>query len=387
MKSNTTIDNFIGFVRGIYPDQPFIALHQPCLTGREKHYLLDVVDSGYVSSVGAQVTQFEQAIADFVGSRYAVATVNGTAALHIALMVAGVGEGEEVITQALSFVATSNAIKYCGADPVFIDVDLDTLGMSADKLREFLSEFIISKNGHPINKLTGKRVAACLPMHTFGHSCQIDEIKKLCRHYHIPLIEDAAEALGSFSSQRHCGSFGNLGIFSFNGNKIMTTGGGGMVVTNDENLAKRLKHLTTTAKLDHALEFVHDEIGYNYRMPNLNAALGLAQLENLNAFIKSKRELADRYHAWCRQNSVDFITEPRGGRSNYWLNAILLNNKEQRDQFLQMTNEQGVMTRPVWTLLHHLPMYQHCVRMDLDNSEWLADRLVNIPSSVPQSLL
>jgi aminotransferase in exopolysaccharide biosynthesis len=382
-KTNTIIKGFVSFVRDIYPEKTFIALHEPYLNGLEKHYLLEVIESGFVSSVGAQVTQFEQAIAEFAGSRFAVATVNGTAALHAALLVAGVTDGDEVITQALSFVATSNAIKYCRAEPVFIDVDLDTLGMSADKLAEFLSRHVVIRNGQSINKLTGKRIAACLPMHTFGHPCRIETIKELCQQYDIPVIEDAAEALGSVTRQRHCGTLGVMGVFSFNGNKIMTTGGGGMVVTDDESLAKKLKHLTTTAKLNHPWDFVHDEIAYNYRMPNLNAALGLAQLENIGAFLASKRELAHRYHDWCRQNCINFISEPEGGQSNYWLNAILLDNQAQRDQFLQMTNDAGVMTRPVWTLLHHLPMYKQCLKMNLDNSEWLAERLVNIPSSVP----
>ncbi len=380
---NAKAHQFIDFVRDIYPDKSFIALHEPSLGEKEKQCLIDVVDSGYVSSVGAKVTQFEQAVAGFTGSRFAIATVSGTAALHAALLVAGVGAGDEVITQAMSFVATSNAVDYCGAEPVFIDVDLDTLGMSADKLREFLNKYGSVQNGQTINKLTGRRIAACLPMHTFGLPSHIAQIAELCRQYHIPLIEDAAEALGSLSQQRHCGVFGEIGVFSFNGNKIITAGGGGMIVTDNEKLAKRLKHLTTTAKLSHSWEFVHDEVAYNYRMPNLNAALGLAQMERLDGFINSKRKLAERYQDWCTQQRIDFVSEPDEARSNYWLNAILLENREQRDQFLQITNQQQVMTRPVWRLLHRLPMYKHCLTMDLANSEWLADRLVNIPSSVP----
>ena len=376
--------SFIRLVREIYQTEDFIPLHAPCLRGNEKQYLLDVIDSNFVSSVGPFVTQFEDQIADYCGAKHAIATVNGTAALHIALLLAGVKPGEEVITQAVSFVATSNAIHYCGAEPIFVDVDLHTLGLSPTALLAFLQEFAELKDGGVWNKVSGKRIAACLPMHTFGHPCDIENILAVCKQYPIPVVEDAAEALGSRFKDRHCGTFGRLGVLSFNGNKIMTTGGGGMLLTDDADLAAQAKHLTTTAKVDHPWRFMHDQVAYNYRLPNLNAALGLAQLEQLPWFIQQKRELALRYRDWAEQQGVTIVIEPAGTQANYWLNALLLANTEERERFLEQTKAAGIMLRPLWELTSALPMYKHCQTGDLRNSQYLAERLVNIPSSVVQ---
>lgn len=375
-------DSFIRLVRDIYQTDQFIPLHEPRFLGNEKQYLLDVIDSTFVSSVGPYVSEFEQKIAEYCGSRHAIATVNGTAALHTALLLAGVKPGDEVITQAVTFVATCNAIHYCGAEPVFVDVDKVTLGLSPRALVDFLQEFAELREDGIYNLRSGRRIAACLPMHSFGHPCEMIELQKVCEQYQLPIVEDAAEALGSRLAGQHCGSFGQLGVLSFNGNKIITTGGGGMILTNDDELALRAKHLSTTAKLPHAWRFEHDQVGYNYRMPNLNAALGLAQLEQMPLFLQRKRELAERYQAWAESNAVEMVTEPDGAHANYWLNALLLDDGQQRDDFLKTTNTQGVMTRPLWELMPNLPMYQYCQREHLSNSHWLAERLVNIPSSV-----
>jgi len=375
-------DDFIRYVKKLYPDEQPIPLHAPRFQGREKEYLLDVIDSTFVSSVGQYVDRFEADCANYTGATYAVATVNGTSALHVALLLAGVKRDEEVITQALTFVATCNAIHYCAAEPVFVDVDRTTFGLSAQALADYLDRFAEERNGEPWNKQTGKRIAACLPMHTFGHPADMPSIIKVCEKYHIPVVEDAAEALGSTLHGRHCGTFGQLGVLSFNGNKIMTTGGGGMILTNDEKLAKQAKHLTTTAKQPHAWQFIHDQVGFNYRMPNLNAALGVAQLECLPSFLDKKRELAARYIDWCGRNRLQCVVEPEAARSNYWLNAVVLEDEAERDAFLKATNEQDVMTRPIWEPMHRLPMYRHCQRDSLANTEWAAARVVNIPSSV-----
>lgn len=389
-------DRFIHLVRDIYQTEAFIPLHEPRFVGNEKQYLADVIDSTFVSSVGPTVTDFETKIADYCGVKHAVATVNGTAALHIALLLAGVKAGEEVLTQALTFVATCNAIHYCGAEPVFIDVDKQTLGLSAQAVSAFLQRFGERREDGVYNIQSGKRIAACLPMHVFGHPCDMQGLLAVCREYGIALVEDAAEALGSrlvtpnsaaandivVTSSKHCGSLGKLGVLSFNGNKIITTGGGGMILTDDDDLARQAKHLTTTAKLPHAWEFVHDQVGYNYRMPNLNAALGLAQLEQLPSFVDAKRELAGRYLNWAAANGVEMIAEPTDAQSNYWLNALLLEDISQRDAFLMVSNDNGVMTRPLWALMVDLPMYRHCRHDGLPHSRWLAERVVNIPSSV-----
>lgn len=371
-----------GFIKNIYGNETPI-LHRPVFGGNEKQYLIDCIDSNFVSSVGAKVTEFEQAVQLYCGCRFAVATVNGTAALHVALILAEVTAGSEVITQAITFVATCNAIAYCSASPIFVDVDRHTLGMSPDSLRAFLTRFAFMRNGKPYNRHSGKRIAACLPMHTFGHPCRIDEIVAICHEYAIPVIEDSAESLGSSYKGRHTGTFGLLGTFSFNGNKIITTGGGGLIITDDPDLAARAKHLTTTAKIPHAYEFVHDAVGYNYRLPNLNAALGCAQMEQLPVFISTKRQLASCYAEFFAAFDISFVLEPPRATSNYWLNAIILDNQEQRDSFLHHTNANGIMTRPIWRMMSELEMFKNCQADGLANSRWLQERVVNIPSSVP----
>lgn len=372
----------IRFIRDQYPGQEVIPLHAPVFVGQEKTYLAECIDSTYVSSVGAYVDAFEESVAQFVGSSFAVAVVNGTQAIQVALQLAGVEAGCEVITQALTFVATANAIRYAGAEPIFIDVDRDTLGMSPQALRGFLEKHGRIENNRLINRHSGRPIAACLPMHTLGHPCRIDELAEICQEWQLPLVEDAAESLGSTYRGRHTGTFGRLGIFSFNGNKIVTTGGGGMIVTDDEALARRAKHLTTTAKLPHRWEFVHDEVGYNFRLPNLNAALGVAQMESLPQFLGNKRKLAERYSQFFEQTSGDFVHEPSNGVSNFWLNALLLDSEEQRNQFLEATNEAGIMTRCLWRPMHLLEIYRHCQCDDLTVTEELYRRLVNLPSSV-----
>jgi len=376
--------DIIGFVRKVF-DQPegFIPLHVPHFGGNEKKYLTDTIDSTFVSSVGAYVTQFEKMMADITGARYVIATVNGTAALHLAMVLAGVKYNDEVITQPLTFVATANAISHAGGIPIFIDVDQDTMGLSPLALKSFLDEFAtVNQEGQCINKKTGRRIAACVPMHTFGFPARIEEIISVCEAYNIPVVEDAAESLGSFYKGRHTGTFGQLGTFSFNGNKTVTCGGGGAIVTNDEAIAKRAKHISTTAKVPHAWEFVHDEIGYNYRMPNLNAALACAQLEQLEKFIENKRELAKYYADFFKGSSIRFVEERADTRANYWLNTVIFPDNEQQRSFLKETNENKVMTRPIWHLMNKLPMYQQCQAGSLENAEWLEARVVNIPSSV-----
>lgn len=369
-------------IRNLF-NQPkdFIPLHVPIFFGNEKKYLEECIDSTFVSSVGNYVNLFEEEMAHFTGAKKAVACVNGTNALHMALLLAGVKQNDEVITQPLTFVATANAICYCGAVPVFVDIDKTTLGLSPDALKQFLIENADEKNNIYYNKVTGRRISAVLPMHTFGHPCRIDEIRLICEQYHIPVVEDAAESVGTYYKGKHTGTFGKIGVLSFNGNKIITTGGGGMLLFNDEALAQSAKHLTTQAKIPHPWEFMHDAIGYNYRMPNINAALGVAQLEQLDRYIVAKRKLAESYKEFFAELGIQFVEEPINARSNYWLNAIVLNNREERDEFLKYTNQNGVMTRPAWQLMNHLPMFKNYQFGNLVNSEWIADRLVNIPSS------
>lgn len=374
--------DIINFVRKIFNTKEFIPLHEPKFTGNEKKYLNECIDSTFVSSVGMFVDKFEKDFASYVGSRYAVATVNGTSALHISLMLADVQRDDEVITQALTFVATCNAVEYIGAKPVFVDVGLDTLGLSPNSLSEFLQKSCEIIDNRCVNKTTNKTIKACVPMHTFGHPCKIDEIKTICDEWHINLVEDAAESLGSYYKDKHTGTFGKIGAFSFNGNKIITSGGGGVIVTDDEQLAKKAKHLTTTAKVPHKFEYVHDEIAYNYRMPNLNAALLCAQLENLNTFLKNKKELAKEYEKFFTSTNVNFIKEPINSKSNYWLNVIMFQNKHMRDEFLKFSNNNGVMSRPIWTLMSELEMFKNCQKDSLENSKYFQDRVVNIPSSV-----
>ena len=365
----------------------FIPLHRPVFEGNERQYLVDCIDSNFVSSVGTKVTEFEEKVAEFTGSKYAIATVNGTAALHAAILLAGVKPGDEVISQALTFIATCNAISYSGADPVFVDVDVDTMGMSPEALKRFLEGHAEKKDGKCYNKSSGRRIAACIPMHTFGLPCRIAEIAVICVDWNITLIEDAAESLGSYVGDKHTGTFSLMATLSFNGNKVITTGGGGMIITDDPILARRAKHITTTAKIPHPYEFVHDEIGYNYRMPNLNAALGCAQMERLNEFLTIKTELADQWGAFFDQNDVRFVRAIDGNKTNHWLNALVLDSKEERDKFIKITNDNGVMTRPIWTLMSKLSMFKDCQSDGLENSLWLEDRVVNIPSSVPDGAL
>lgn len=373
----------IRFIRAQFRTAGFIPLHEPRFRGREKEYLLDCIDSTFVSSVGPYVDRFERMLAEYVGARHAVVTVNGTAALHAALLLAGVRPGDEVITQPLTFIATANAIAYCGATPCFVDVDRDTLGLSPDALRDFLATQTRpgGEDGRRLNRTTGRPITACVPMHTFGHPCRIDALAATCREYGLPLVEDAAEALGSRYAGRHAGTFGRMGVFSFNGNKTITSGGGGAIATDDEALARRAKHLTTTAKVPHRWEFVHDEIGFNYRMPNLNAALACAQLEQLDGFLRDKRELAEAYRNFFPTIGLKFVGEPRAARSNYWLNTLILSDRAERDAFLQATHEAGVMTRPIWRLMNELDMYRNAPCGPLEQATWLAERAVNIPSS------
>lgn len=371
----------IEFVQGLYKTKGFIPLHEPRFLGNEKKYLSECIDSTFVSSVGKFVDQFESMICDFTGAQYAIATVNGTAALHVALRLVGVEDGDEVITQPLSFIATCNAISYCNANPIFVDVDLDTMGMSPQSLRAFLSANTRQAFGACVNVTTGNKIAAVVPMHTFGLPCRIEEIEEICKEFNIPLVEDAAESLGSYSNGKHTGTFGQVSTLSFNGNKTITTGGGGMIITNDAALAKRAKHITTTAKLPHPYEFIHDEVGYNYRLPNINAALGCAQMESLPSILKSKRELAFEYANFFLGSGIDFAKEIVGSHSNYWLNAIKLENRAQRDSFLKDLNDAGVMSRPIWRLMNNLKMFSSCQKTDLSNAEWLEDRVINIPSS------
>lgn len=375
-------ERVVDFIRLLYGDG-MVPLHRPVFEGNERAYLLDCVDSNFVSSVGPRVQEFEQKIVKFTGAGHAIATVNGTAALQVALELAGVVRGDEVLTQALTFVATCNALAHAGARPVFIDVDIDTMGMSDRALLHFLDSHVESRGGHPYNRTTGRRIAACSPMHTFGHPCRIEQIVAICDQYRIPVVEDAAESLGSFVGERHTGTFGLLGTLSFNGNKIITTGGGGMIVTDDEGIARRAKHLTTTAKIPHPYEFVHDEVGYNYRLPNINAALGCAQMEKLPQMLAIKADIGRRYGSFFEHAGIRYLQARAGTTPNYWLNAIVLDSEAERDAFLQYSNSRGVMTRPIWRLMSRLVMFRDCQNDGLENSRWLEARVVNLPSSVP----
>ena len=381
-KISTQYTPVVDFIRSIYKTDSFIPLHEPRFLGNEKKYLNECIDSTFVSSVGKFVDEFESKIASYIGAKYVVATSNGTSALHISLLISGVESGDEVITQPLTFVATCNAISYCNAAPVFIDVDKDTMGMSPIALESFLKANTTVKNQQCVNKSTGSIIKACIPMHTFGHPCRIKEIQRICKEWHITLVEDSAESLGSYYKNKHTGTYGELGIISFNGNKVITSGGGGCIITDNEVFAKKAKHMTTTAKEPHKWKYTHDMIGYNYRMPNINAALIVAQLEQLDGFLKSKRLLANDYKEFFQDSDIEFATELENSKPNYWLNAIILRDKEQRNLFLDTTNSKGVMTRPIWTLMNKLPMFKDSQCGDLTNSEWLEQRVVNIPSSV-----
>ena len=377
------IAKFSQFVRDIYQTNNFIPLHEPRFLGNEKKYVLDTIESTFVSSVGAFVTKFEEKIQDFTECKRAVATVNGTAALHVALLMAGVKRDDIVITQALTFIATCNALSYIGAEPLFIDVSLKTMGLCPKALDQYLEgNAFIDDQGECRHKGSNKRISAVMPMHTFGHPVELDELLEVSKKWHFILVEDAAESLGSYYKGQHTGTFGPTSALSFNGNKIITTGGGGMVLCQDEALGIKTKHITTTAKIPHPYEFYHDENGFNYRMPNLNAALGCAQMENLERFLAKKRNLAQQYQEFFANTDTTFVVEPEHCRSNYWLNAIICVDKAHRDLVLSETNASKVMTRPIWTLMTKLPMYENALQGDLRHSIWLEERVVNIPSSV-----
>lgn len=375
-------ENIRDFIRSLYPNEDPIPLHAPRFQGNEKKYLNDCIDSTYVSYVGKYVTDFENHIKTLTRSKHAIAMVNGTAALHLTLLALGIGQSDEVITQALTFAATANAIRHANAMPVFIDVDKETMGMSPISLRLFFEQYTLQKDNKCFNKNTGKRIAACIPMHTFGHPVKIDEIIAICRMFNVTVIEDAAEALGSTYNNIHLGTFGTAGIISFNGNKPVTTGGGGMVITNDDSLAASIRHLATTAKTNHPWEFFHDEVGYNYRMPNINAAIGCAQMEYYSNTLRNKRETASMYIKEMTAMGVQIFCEPPHAFSNYWLNAILLKNRSERDLFLEYMNTHKIQTRPIWTLMNKLPAFESCFSMPLDNAQWFEDCVVNLPSSV-----
>lgn len=371
------------FIHKLYGTPDFVPLHVPTFAGNEKAYLMECIDSTFVSSVGKFVDRFEEEVARYTGAAAAVVCVSGTNALHMAMMLVGVERGDEVLTQALTFVATCNAISYIGAHPVFIDVDRDTMGLSPAAVQQWLETHAELRPDGCYNKETGRRIKCCVPMHTFGHPMRVDELAAVCKQWQLELVEDAAESLGSFYKGKHTGTYGKVGAISFNGNKTITTGGGGMLLFQDAELGRRAKHLTTQAKLPHRWEFVHDHVGYNYRMPNINAALGCAQMETLEPFVLNKRETAARYaEFFATVPEMTFVTEPEHARANYWLNAVLLPDKEAQLRFLEYTNDHGIMTRPVWELMNRLPMFAHCQTDSLQNTIWLADRLVNIPSSV-----
>lgn len=374
------------FIKSLYPEMNPVLLHCPQFLGNEKMYLNECIDTKFVSYVSHFVTDFEEHIKKLTGAKYAVAMVNGTEALHMALVSAGIKAGEEIVSQPLTFAATSAVIVHIGAIPVYVDVDRDTMGMSPASLKSFLENNTIQKDGKCVNKNSGRVISACLPMHTFGHPCRIDEIKTICNEHNILLIEDAAESIGSFYKNKHTGTFGKVGILSFNGNKTLTTGGGGMLITDDEEIATRTKYLSTTAKEPAKWGYFHKEAGWNLRLPGINAAIGAAQMEYFDKIISNKRETASIYKKFFSELNIPFVTEPENSKANYWLNAILLKDREEREEFLEYTNSNGVQTRPIWTLMYKMPPYANCEKTEMSNSEWLESHLVNIPSSVRISL-
>jgi aminotransferase in exopolysaccharide biosynthesis len=373
--------SLVEFVRDTYQTDAFIPLHAPTFNGNEKAYVGETIDSTFVSSVGKFVDEFEQKIEIYTGSAKAVATVNGTAALHAALYMAGVERGDLVITQALTFVATCNALYHMGAEPIFVDISPTSLGLCPKAVEEYLSEHAELTEAGCVHKQTRQRIQAVVPMHTFGHPVELDELVAVCLKWQLVLVEDAAESLGSFYKGQHTGTLGEYAAISFNGNKVITTGGGGMVLCRTAEQGSRTKHVTTTAKVPHPFEFYHDEPGFNYRMPNLNAALGCAQMEVLEEYLVKKRILAEQYTSLFSGSEFTFVQEPNYARSNYWLNAVICPNRTARDELLEQTNAVGVMTRPIWQLMHRLPMFQHAFRGDLTHSEFIEARLVNIPST------
>lgn len=372
----------INFIKQLYGTNDFIPLHAPTFAGNEKKYVSETIDSTFVSSVGEFVTRFEKDIEDYTGTTKAVATVNGTAALHTALYMAGVKSGDLVITQALTFVATCNALYHIGAEPVFVDVSMTSLGLCPNALALYLEEnAFINSDGLSQHKVTQQVFRAVVPMHTFGHPVEIDELVTVCARWNIILVEDAAESLGSFYKGQHTGTFGSFSAVSFNGNKIITTGGGGMVLCKTLDDGMHTKHITTTAKVPHPYEFFHDEAGFNYRMPNLNAALGCAQMEMLPNFLKQKRLLAEHYQSFFSNSDLQFVKEPQYAKSNYWLNAVICPSRIVRDELLKQTNDSGVMTRPIWQLMYRLPMFSNAMKGDLTNSKLIESCLINVPSS------
>lgn len=379
-------EKILKIIKDLYPEMNPVLLHCPEFLGNEKKYLNECIDTKFVSYVSHFVTDFEEQIKKLTGAKYAIAMVNGTEALHMALVASGIKSGEEVISQPLTFAATSAVIVHIGAIPVYVDVDLDTIGMSPASLKSFLEKNTVQKNGKCVNKNTDRVISACLPMHTFGHPCRIDEIKTLCDEHNILLVEDAAESIGSFFKGKHTGTFGKVGILSFNGNKTITTGGGGMLITNDENLASRAKYLSTTAKEPAKWGYFHKEAGWNLRLPGVNAAIGAAQMEYFDKIISNKRETASIYQKFFKELDIPFVIEPENSKSNYWLNAILLKDRNEREEFLEYTNSNGVQTRPIWTLMYKMPPYANCEKTEMPNAEWLENHLVNIPSSVRTSL-
>ena len=378
-------EDILGVLRGVLPaGEEMVPLHEPVFQGNEWAYVKECIDSGWVSSAGKYVDRFEEMLAEYTGVRRAVAVVNGTAALHIALKLAGVERGDEVLVPALTFVATANAVSYCGAVPHFIDSEERTLGVDPGKLDKYLGEIGQTARAGFINRQTGRYIRAIVPMHTFGHPVDLDALVEVCERRGITMVEDAAESLGSYYKGRHTGTSGKLSTLSFNGNKVITTGGGGAILTNDNMLADHAKHLTTTGKKPHRWEYYHDEVAFNYRLPNINAALGCAQLEQIDRFLEQKRALALCYaEAFSRIKGVCFVEEPRYSQSNYWLNALLLDEDvaDERDHLLAATNHAGLMTRPVWILMPHLPMYASCPSMDVSIAESIERRVINIPSS------
>lgn len=376
-----TFQPTVDFIKSQFKTEEFIPLHVPHFGGNEKKYLMETIDSTFVSSVGAFVDQFEGMMQDITTAKKGIAVVNGTAGLQVALRLAGVASGDEVLTQGLTFVATANAIAYNNAHPVFLDVDLNTMGLAPKAVEAFLDENAEMRDDICFNKNTNRKIAACMPMHTFGFPVHLDELLAVCNKWNIPIVEDAAESLGSYYKGKHTGTIGKLGAFSFNGNKVVTCGGGGAIITNDEEIGLKAKYLTTTAKKPHPYEFYHDDLGYNYRMPNLNAALACAQLEQLDHLLENKRQLATEYASFFATQGINFRQELENTKANYWLMCIELENKNDRDLFLKFSNENNVMSRPIWQLMHRLPMYENCQRDEQKNALFLEERIVNIPSS------
>lgn len=374
----------VSFIRELYRTNDFIPLHAPTFNGNELKYVTETIESTFVSSVGKFVDDFERKIEAFTLTTRAIATVNGTAALHTALYMAGVTSGDYVITQALTFVATCNALHHMGAEPIFVDVAKVSLSLCPVALENYLTDNAFSNELGCFHKNNKRRISAVVPMHTFGHPAELDELVAVCAKWNIPLVEDAAESLGSFYKGKHTGTVGELGALSFNGNKIITTGGGGMVLCKDAELGKHTKHITTTAKVPHPYEFFHDEPGFNYRLPNLNAALGCAQMESLSEFLSQKRRIAQHYQDFFADTEFSFVVEPDYAQSNYWLNAVICPDEKARDHLLKVTNDSGVMTRPIWKLMHRLPFLSGSPRGDLTNSEFIEAHLINLPSSPTQ---